>query len=269
MGKLSDTGRIFFGIAIVVLGFQTIYYHDFPYMLIPPKHSWIPGFAMLVYFSGGFIFVAGASIILGIKTRLFSLLFGIALLLIFCLYFVPHIVMHSPDNGSFSKWIPLGDAWENAEKELALSGGAFIVASCYQGKEENPVTRFLAKLIPIGKFFFPVTIICFGIDHFLYAADVAGYIPDWVPFHIFWAYFAGFALIGSGVGIIVKIKPALSAVLLGIMIFTWFAILHIPRVLVSPAAEMKGEVTSAFLALAYSGIAFVIAGNTTTKSANK
>ena len=44
------------------------------------------------------------------------------------------------------------------------------------------------------------------------------------------------------------------------MIFTWFIILHIPRVIASPVAYIGSEVTSAFIALAYSGIAFAIAG---------
>jgi len=57
-----------------------------------------------------------------------------------------------------------------------------------------------------------------------------------------------------------KIKIGLIASLLGTMIFIWFIFLHIPRVIASPFAYMGGEVTSAFLALAYSGIAFVIAG---------
>ncbi len=39
MGNLSAVGRIFYGIGIVGMGFLTIYYADFPYMLIPPKHS--------------------------------------------------------------------------------------------------------------------------------------------------------------------------------------------------------------------------------------
>jgi len=40
MRNLSDIGRIFYGIAVAGLGFQTIYYDDFPYMLIPRN---IPG----------------------------------------------------------------------------------------------------------------------------------------------------------------------------------------------------------------------------------
>jgi len=34
MGNLSNPGRIFFGIAIAGMGLLTIYYGDFPYMLI-------------------------------------------------------------------------------------------------------------------------------------------------------------------------------------------------------------------------------------------
>jgi hypothetical protein len=57
-----------------------------------------------------------------------------------------------------------------------------------------------------------------------------------------------------------NIKRRLIATLLGIMIFIWVIILHIPKSIASPFDGMGGEVTSAFLALGYSGIAFVIAG---------
>ena len=70
----------------------------------------------------------------------------------------------------------------------------------------------------------------------------------------------GIGLMGSGIAIILKIRPEFIATILGGMIFIWFIILHIPRVISSPVTDLEGEITSAFLALAYSGIAFVIAG---------
>jgi uncharacterized membrane protein len=146
-------------------------------------------------------------------------------------------------------------------KELALASGALVMAGCFSNKSENPLIRFLRKLIPFGTIIFSLTILSFGIDHFLYAKEASDYIPSWVPNHLFWMYFTGSALIGSGIAIILKIKRGLSAVLLGIMIFIWFIILHIPRVVAFPFADKGGEVTSAFLALAYCGIAFVIAGD--------
>src|SRR6476620_11130607 len=255
MKDLSNIGRIFYGTAMAGIGVVTIYYRDFPYMLIPPKHSWIPGLLMLTYISGALLVLAGACIVFKKKTRTISLLLGSVLLLIFCFYFIPYEFMTN------SNYAQLGE-WENAEKELALSGGAFVIAGCFPGKNENFLTRFFGKLIPFGAIFFSITMISFGFDHFLYAKEAADYVPSWIPNHLFWIYLAGIALIGSGIAIILKIKPRSIATLLGTMIFIWFIILHVPRVIASPFADIGDEVTSAFLALAYSGIAFVIAGST-------
>jgi hypothetical protein len=255
MRNLSHVGRIFYGISIAGIGFLTIYYSDFPYMLIPPGHSWIPGLVFLAYSIGALLMLTGACIIFEKKVRPISLLLGSALLLIFCFYFIPYEFIVS------TNYMHFGD-WENAAKELALSGGALVIAGCFSEKTEKPLTRFLGKLIPFGAILFSITIISFGIDHFLFAKEAADYVPSWVPYHLFWMYFTGTALIGSGLAIILKIKSGLMATLLGAMIFTWLIILHIPRVIASPSAYMGSEITSALIALAYSGIAFVIAGAT-------
>jgi hypothetical protein len=44
------------------------------------------------------------------------------------------------------------------------------------------------------------------------------------------------------------------------MLLSWFILLHIPRIIASPATYLGSEITSAMLAFAYSGIAFAIAG---------
>jgi uncharacterized membrane protein len=259
MRNLSNVGRIFYGIAIAGIGFLMIYYKDFPYMLIPPNHSMIPGLVMFTYISGALLILSGACIVLEQRTRTISLLLGSVLLLIFCFYYVPYEFMTN------SNYMHLVE-WEDAEKELALSGGAFVIAGCFSEKNENLLTGFLGKLIPLGAILFSITIISFGILHFLYTKEASTLVPSWVPGHIFWTYFAGAALIGSGIAIILKIQPRLIAALLGIMIFTWFLIIHIPRVITSSSADTGDEVTSAFLALAYSGIAFVIAAMKTERT---
>jgi uncharacterized membrane protein len=253
MRDLSKAGRIFFGTSIAVMGFLTIYYRDFPYMLIPPKHSGVPGLVLLAYVSGALLVLAGVCIVLKEKIMLVSLLLGGVLLAIFCFYFIPYQLIISTNNMHF------GD-WENAAKELTLASGAFVIASCFPENNSNPLIRFLEKLIPLGAILYSITIISYSIDHYLYAKEAADYVPSWIPYHLFWMYFTGTALLGSGVAIILKIKAGLAATLLGAMIFTWFIILHIPRIIASPVAYLGSEVASACLALAYSGIAFVIAG---------
>ena len=253
MRNLTNAGRIFFGVSIAGMGLLTIYYGDFPYMLIPPKHSGIPGLTVLASISGLFLSIAGVCIVMNKQTRPASLLLGAVLLMIFLFYHVPYEFIAGKNYLSLVEW-------ENAEKELALSCGALIIAGCFVETNEKPWIKFLGRLVPLAPILFSITIISFGILHLQLAKDVAEYVPAWVPARLFWAYFAGVALIGSGLAIILKIKVRLFASLLGIMIFLWFVMLHVPRVIVSPDKYVGSEIASAFLALAYSGIAFVIAG---------
>ncbi len=262
MINLSYIGRTFYGIAIAGMGLQMFYDKDFPYMLIPPDHASIPGFLMLTYISGMLLFFAGAWIVFAKKNSSVALLLGSVLLLIFCFYYVPYELIAT------SNYMHWGE-WENAEKELALSAGAFVMAECFLQKNDYSFSRYSLKLLSFGAILFSLTMICFGIAHFLYIQDVLSYMPAWVTNRLFWGYLAGIGLFGSGIAIILKIKVRLCAVLLGAMIFSWFIILHIPKVIAADAAGRSGEITSALLAFAYSGIAFVIAAKSDNISQRK
>jgi uncharacterized membrane protein YphA (DoxX/SURF4 family) len=253
MRNLSDIGRIFYGIAMAEMGLQTIYCQDFPYFMLPPVHPGKAGLIILTIILGIVLTLAGACIVFRKKARQVALLFGGLLLLIFCFWHVPYELIAGPD-------YKLVGNWENAVKELALAGGALVIAGCFQGEDKNASTRLSEKLVRPGAILFALPIIFFGILHFVYAKEAGGYIPSWIPGHLFWMYFCGAALLGSGIAILSRIQARLAATLLGIMIFTWFVILHTPKVIAAPPADRTGELSSAFLALAYCGIAFVIAG---------
>jgi hypothetical protein len=253
MGKLSAMGRIFYGISITAMGLLTIYYKSLPYMLLPQPELLFPGHLQFIYLSGVLLVLAGVCIILNKKIRPVSLWLGFVFLLIFCFDYIPYQLRVNPN---FKQLIE----WDNALKELAFAGGAFIIAGRFSEKNESGL--FWRKLIYFGPVLFTIPIMGFGILHFLYAKDVSTLIPSWISAPVLWAYLAGVGLFGSGIAITFKIRPGLISFLLGTMIFIWFIILHIPRVVAAPASDLGGEVTSAFLALAYSGIAYVIAGTT-------
>jgi uncharacterized membrane protein YphA (DoxX/SURF4 family) len=258
MTNLLKAGRICFGIAMAGVGFQQFYYGDFHPMLLPPLHAWIPGIAIWAYVSGTVLMAFSVAIIIGRQARLFSLVLGAVLLAVFIFYYIPYELIIDPN------FRYLGE-WSNAEKELALAGGAFVIAGSFTEKDKanqsgNLMTRLLEKFIPYGSIFFSITMISFGIDHLLYTAQIAKLVPTWIPNPVFWTYIAAVALIGSGIAIVLKIKLRLIANLLGIMIFLWIFFIHIPRAIAEPFANSGEEVTSAFSALAFSSIAFVIAG---------
>jgi uncharacterized membrane protein YphA (DoxX/SURF4 family) len=85
-------------------------------------------------------------------------------------------------------------------------------------------------------------------------------VPGWIPWPYFWTYFAGSALIAGGVGIVINVKRRLAAFLLGLAIFSWFIVLHIPRAIADPHSGNGNEWTSVFEAFGFSGIALILSG---------
>ena len=59
-------------------------------------------------------------------------------------------------------------------------------------------------------------------------------VPSYVPWHLFWAYFVGFALLAASLSIATKIQVQWSGLLFGIMMFLFVAMMDIPGVLAEP-----------------------------------
>jgi uncharacterized membrane protein len=250
---LVKTTRIFFGIGMAGIGIQHFIYSDFRPVIIPPAWPQWMHSPVLAYMIGAAIVIAGVFILLGKSTKAVSLMLGGSLL--FCFLFIqcPYTLFVQPNSPAH-----LG-LWTDPLKELALCGGAFIIAGLSADTSAKYALLTVAeKLIPFGKFFFSITLIAFGIDHFFYTEFVATLVPAWVPDHTFWAYLAGVSLIGSGVAIILKIKRRRIALLTSIMIFLWLIVLHIPRAIAEPYVAKGNEITSVFEALAFSGMALGI-----------
>ena len=260
MKILSKTGRIFYGSAIAATGIQQLFFKDFFQILFPPLPYKIPGLIYLVWLVSVILFIAGTAICLNFKTRFFAYLLGCIFLFFFIFCYIPYELFISPYSP-----IHLG-VWVQSLKELAYAGGAFAIASqmtsnTNTAKSKSSFIGFLEKIAPFGRVMFSITMISFGVSHFYYTGTVENMVPDWIPFHRFWTYFAAIALIGSGISIVLKFRINVIGNLLGIMIFIWFIVLHIPDALANPIINNGNEVTSMFSALAFSGIAFVIANS--------
>ena len=254
MEYLIKAGRWFFAICLAGLAGQQFYYGEFRPCFVPEWPSPMPGQIVLVYLFSIALIWAAIALVSEKMARTTLLLLGwlFMALVLFC--HIPFHLVHDPDAGNIG-------VWNNAFKELCFSGSALIMASSF-AEDTSPrlaaIGAPLENLVPIGTFFFSIMLIVFGAEHLLYGEYVKVLVPDWIPGHLFWTYFAGVALIGAGVGIMLRIKLKLVAMLTGGMIFTWFVVLHIPRAAVAPVSDKGNELTSVFQSLGFSGVAFVI-----------
>jgi uncharacterized membrane protein YphA (DoxX/SURF4 family) len=275
MEALVKAGRWAFAICLIGLAGQQLYYSDLRPVFVPAWASPIPGHALLAWLFSIILIGSAATLLLGKGVRITMLLLGGLLLALFLFSYAPFELLVNP-NG-----MQIG-SWNNALKELMFAGSAFVIAGTFpDSRAPTPAdqrrwafTKPLEVFIPMGRIFYSIMLIVFGIEHFLFSAFVKTLVPVWIPGDLFWTYFAAVALIGAGIAIIFRIKVKLVGILLGVMVFIWFLILHIPRAVVAQASDMGNELSSVFESLGVSGIALVIAdgyrvGQGSTKSSGK
>ena len=254
MEALAKAGRWAYAICLIGLAGQQLYYSDLRPVFVPAWASPIPGHALLAYLFSIILIGTAATLLVGKGVRVGMLLLGGLLFALFLFSYAPFELFVNP-NG-----MQIG-SWNNALKELSIGGSAFVIAGTFPALQRPAGQRawILRVLVPVGCFFYSLMLVVFGIEHFLFAEGVKTLVPGWIPGDLFWTYFAAVALIGAGLAIIFRVKVKLVATLLGIMVFIWFLILHIPRAVVAPATDQGNELSSVFESLGVSGVAFVIA----------
>jgi len=254
MNKVNTLWRAFYSIGIVGIAILQLLKSNFMPVIIPSSIPYLPGCLVCIWVVS-LLLIATAILSVGFSkyARGAALSIGAFLLLLF-------LTLHLPYQVETNLHFLAG--WSDALKILALSGGALVVA----GSLTHPVAAhkpgsLLSNLIPLGRFFFAIDILLAGIMHFFYAPFVAMLVPAWLPWHLFWGYLAGVALIAIALGIILNIQLKFAANLLGAIIFIWLITLHIPRAIADPVSGNGNEIVSVFEALGFSGIAFLIAEN--------
>ena len=90
------------------------------------------------------------------------------------------------------------------------------------------------KVVALNRLFVAVPLAIFGTEHLGAANFIALQIPAWIPWHLFWAYFVGLALLAASLSIAARVLTRWSGTLLGLMIFIFVLTIHIPRVMANP-----------------------------------
>lgn len=251
METYNKVWRAFFAVSLIAIAVQQFIYTGFRPVIMPPEPAFIEQSTFCMCVVSILLILISIAIMAGINSHVVADYLGASLLLMLVLFHIPYNIKTNLSN--------LG-GWTNALKMLAFCGGALIVATSLPTHKISGIDIVTEKLRPAGPYFFATTVIVFGIMHFVYPTFVATLVPAWLPFHLFWTYFAGVALIAAGAAIVLRVKVKLAATLLGVALLLWLFMLHVPRAIADPHSGDGNEWTSVFEALGFSGIAFLIAG---------
>ncbi len=243
-------GRTFFALALIGLGIEHFIFREFVTGRAPAWPASLPGAATWAYLTGVTFVVSGGAVLFGKRSRGAAILAAVLIASWALLRHIPVVAA-----AAF-----LSGAWTAAGKALTLVGGALAIAATFP-KTKAPRNATLARLvnlddewIALGRLCLGLFLVITGIQHFMFTKFVASLIPGWFPGSaVFWTYFAGVALISGGIGLFIPLTARLAALLSGLMVFSWFWIVHIPRTFLGVSDSI-----AVFEALAVSGIALVL-----------
>jgi uncharacterized membrane protein len=197
--------------------------------IVPP---WLPGPLFWTHFVGAAWLAASISFITWLLVRWSAPLVALLFLIIVATIDLPNLPMHANERLF----------WTLTLRELSFGGGAMVLA----GSVWPNRTLAGSALIRVGRGIIATTLVFYGIQHFFFPLNAPGVpleklTPAWVPLPALLAYFVGFLLALSGIGLFVRSTIRVAAATAGIMLLLLTAFLYVPILLLEINTELAVE----------------------------
>lgn len=119
---------------------------------------------------------------------------------------------------------------------MCIAGIVLFVIGAWAAKDDVLAARGLEKVIALANFCYALPLAVFGALHFSAAQGLVDFVPQYMPWRMFWVYFVGCALVAASLSIATKIGVRWSGLLVGIMMFMFVGMLYLPSGLRHPHA---------------------------------
>jgi uncharacterized membrane protein YphA (DoxX/SURF4 family) len=250
MDRVIAFGPFFFGWPLAVFGAQHIVFLSEVVNGVP---AWMPGHLFWAMLVGIALIAAALSMTTGIMAERAALMVGVMLFFFVLMIYVPNLVQNPGDL-----------AVTQLLRDLSMSGGALALAGT---RAKNGGWRRFDWIGIVGRYFFAVGIVDFGVENFLHP-EYAPIVPEpdlmmpaWIPAHMVWAWVTGAILVACGVAMLLNWRTRLAGAVAGTAFFALTIFFYLPMEIVHPSIEISGELDQLAQALGMSGAALLVAGS--------
>src|SRR4051812_44260996 len=113
---------------------------------------------------------------------------------------------------------------------IAMCSAAIVLflIGVFTAKNEIVEARGLERIVALRHLCFAIPLAVFGALHLFGPQFVVALVPRYMPWRSLWVYFVGFGLIAASSSIASKTAVRWSGLLVGIMMFSFVAMIHLP-----------------------------------------
>lgn len=229
---VASWGHAFFAATMVALGILGLIQGDFT-----PTWSGVfkgvPAREVLAYLCAAVSLVTGIGLLWQRTAVVASRVLLISLLVWLLLFKVSRIFLDPP---AVVTWWACGDT-------AVMAAGAWVLYAWFAGDRDRQHFSFATgdRGLRIARILYGLGLIPFGIAHFTYLEQTVPLVPDWLPWHLGWAYFTGGALIAAGVAVVIGVCARLAATLSALEMGLFTLLVWVPIVVAGPTAFQWSE----------------------------
>src|SRR5262245_49731182 len=218
---VPSAGHVFFAAVFIWLGRLGFRKGDFA-QIWQPVPKWVPAREALAYLSAIISLTCGIGLVWRRTRAVAARVIFASLLLWLLLFRVPNLFYEHP---------LVLVAWTFGATGVMLAA-AWILYVWFAGDEDRSRFGLFAdeRGVRIARTLYGLSLIPFGLAHFMYLNATTVLIPNWLPGHVAWAYFTGAAFIAAGLAVAIGVLAPLAAALSTLQMGLFTVIVWVPRV---------------------------------------
>src|SRR5262245_3243805 len=236
--RIASAGHLFFAAMLIWLGVMGLAKGDFV-QIWDPVPKWVPARTALAYLCACISVVGGIGL-LWQRTQ------ALAARVVFASLLVWLLVLRLP-NLFYQKPLVLV-AWSFGSTAVMLAA-AWVLYIWFAGERDRQRFGFLTdeRGLRVARTLYGVSLIPFGLAHFMYLDATTVLIPGWLPWPTAWAYFTGACFIAAGLAVMSGVAARLGATLSTLQMGLFGLIVWVPRVVAGTVSDFQwGEFVVTF-----------------------